>query len=536
MATELSALVSQGNFQEVWQHLCSFLDLTVPEFMTIQERLLREQLQIVGRSQLGRIIMGDQIPDSVAAFRRQVRLTNHADYEPYLDEHNEDVLAEKPVAWAHTSGRSGAFKWAPYTARAFKNIGVGMLSATVLSNSHARGDVRIRPGDAFVYNIPARPYMSGHALYSLAELFDFNFVPSLDKTESMSFEERIAVSFKIALRTGIDTVGSISSVLMKVAEKFAQGASQGGLTTDTLHPAALGRLAGGFLRSKAQRRRLLPRDLWKIKGMLVGGTDADIYRARLQDYWGITPHEQYACTEAPGLMATNAWTRHGLYFLPDTCFYEFIPEEEWVRSRGDPLYVPTTVLLDEVKPGCRYEMVITNFFGGPFLRYRLHDLVACISLSDEKAGIRLPAVVVEGRSSDLIDLAGFTGLIDESVIWHAIEDAGIPYEDWLVRKEVLDSGDPGLHLYIELKEAAKDQQVIERVNQQLMGQNPGYRDLVNMLGYTPLRVTQFREGTFTRYVQMQRAAGADLSHYKPCHMNASDEICNAILAIGGPQS
>lgn len=69
-----------------------------------------------------------------------------------------------------------------------------------------------------------------------------------------------------------------------------------------------------------------------------------------------------------------------------------------------------------------------------------------------------------------------------------------------------------------------------------MGQNPGYRDLVNMLGYTPLRVTQFREGTFTRYVQMQRAAGADLSHYKPCHMNASDEICNAILAIGGPQS
>src|SRR5512133_3059103 len=152
MPPELSTLVSQGNFPEVWRRLCSFLDLTTPEFMTIQERLLREQLQIVGRSQLGRIIMGDQIPDSVAAFRRQVHLTDHADYEPYLNDRNEDVLAEKPVAWAHTSGRSGAFKWAPYTSRAFKNIGIGMLSATVLSNAHARGDVRIRPGDAFVYN------------------------------------------------------------------------------------------------------------------------------------------------------------------------------------------------------------------------------------------------------------------------------------------------------------------------------------------------------------------------------------------------
>jgi hypothetical protein len=180
--------------------------------------------------------------------------------------------------------------------------------------------------------------------------------------------------------------------------------------------------------------------------------------------------------------------------------------------------------------------VITNFFGGPFLRYRLHDLVKCISLSDEKAGIKLPSVVVEGRAGDLIDLAGFTGLIDESVIWHALEDAGIPYEEWLVRKEVLDSGNPGLHLYIELKEAAKDEQVIERVNQQLVNQNPFYRDLVSMLGYVPLTVTQFAQGTFTRYMQAQRAAGADLSHYKPCHMNASDEVCNAILAIGGPQS
>jgi len=280
-----------------------------------------------------------------------------------------------------------------------------------------------------------------------------------------------------------------------------------------------------------QGRPLLPRDLWRVKGMLVGGTDTDIYRERLQAYWGIAPHEQYACTEAPGLMATNAWTRQGLYFLPDTCFYEFIPEEEWARARRDPSYIPATVLLDEIKAGIRYEMVITNFYGGPFLRYRLYDLVRCISLADEKAGIGLPAVTVEGRDSDLIDLAGFTGLIDETLMWRAIEHAGLSYEDWLVRKEIVGDGNPGLHLYIELREAIESQQIIERVHQQLVLRNRFYGDLASMLGYIPLRVTQLGPGTFARYVQMQRAAGADLSHYKPRHMNASDEVRDAVLAV-----
>jgi hypothetical protein len=533
MTTEVSAMISRGRYAEVWQRFCGFLDLTVDEFMTIQERLLREQLQRVGRSPLGQALMGDQIPDSVEAFRRRVRLTSYADYASYFDERKEDVLAEKPAAWAHTSGRSGQFKWAPYTARAYKNVGEGMFSATILSNARARGEVRIRPGDAFVYNIPARPYMSGHAIRSLAELFDFNFVPSVEKTEELSFEERIAVSFKTALRTGIDTIGSISSVLVKVAEQFASGASGTKLSADVFHPTVLGRLVGGVLHSKLQGRSLLPRDLWRVKGILVGGTDTDIYRDRLQDYWGVTPHEQYACTEAPGLMATNAWTHRNLYFLPDTCFYEFIPEEEWAKARSNPQYLPSTVLLNDLKVGTRYEMVITNFFGGPFLRYRLYDLIRCVSLADEKAGIKLPAVMVEGRDSDLIDLAGFTGLIDETLMWRAIEDAGLSYEDWLVRKETLDRGDPGLHLYIELREAAADQQVIERVHQQLVRHNRFYGDLANMLGYVPLRVTQLAPRTFARYVQMQRAAGADLSHYKPRHMNASDAVRDVILTLGG---
>lgn len=528
---EIGTLINQGRTQEVWQRFCGFLDLTLAEFMAMQERLLHEQLQMIGKSELGRILMGDRIPASVEEFRRQVRLTVYEDYEPYFKDKREDILPEAPVVWARTSGRSGEYKWAPYTARQFKLLGEGMLTACILASSHGRGDFRLSPGDILVYNAPARPYASGYALHSLAEMFDFRFLPPIEKTEEMSFEERLAVSYKMALRHGVNLVGSISSVLMKVAESFEHGANSGGFSPQMLHPSVLWRVGRGMIRSKIQHRSLLPRDLWRVKGMLVGGTDTDIYRDRLTNYWGCEPHEMYICTEAANIMACAIWTHREMYFLPHTCFYEFIPEEEWAKTRRDPNYIPTTVLMDEVQPGTRYEVVITNFYGGAFIRYRNRDLVRFVSRQDEKNGIKLPAMVFDSRDSDVIDLAGFTGIIDEALMWRTIEDTKLPYQEWFVRKEVMDTGHAGLHLYIELTEPMRDDDIAKRISAQLEYKNQFYRDLVTMLGYAPVRVTRLPPGTFTQYVMKQRENGVDLSHWKPRHMNAPDSVRDTILGI-----
>jgi hypothetical protein len=528
--TKVTDLLRQGRRDEVWRKYCGFLDLSRKEFMEIQSRLLMEQLQLAGRSKLGRILMGDDLPQTVEEFRRWVPLTTYEAYAPYLNEQREDVLAEKPVAWAHTSGRSGDYKWVPYTARAFSKIGEGVLTAVILATAHHRGEVNLDPGDVFVYNAPARPYTSGYALQSLNELFDFRFAPSVEETEDMSFQERIQASFQTGLRTGIDVIGSISSVLVKVGERFAEGAGGGSLSLPLLHPAVLFRLGRAALRSRLSRRSLLPRDLWHVKGMLVGGSDTDIYRERLKYYWGVEPHEQYACTEAPNIMATHAWNRGGLYFLPDVCFYEFIPEVEWTRARTDETYIPRTVLLDGVKSGERYEVVITNFYGGPFLRYCLHDIVTFISLRDEEAGIELPGMVFAGRESDLIDLASFTGLIDEKLVWQAIANTDIDYEEWAIRKELLNEH-AGLHLYIEIHDSLPDDVVAQCVHEELKALNPFYADLESFLGLRPLRVTLLSPGTFLRYAVGQQAAGADLAHLKPAHMNAPDSVIADLLRL-----
>ena len=105
--SRISDLVKQKRSEELWQLCCGFLDLSLEQFMAIQKQLLLEQIQLLKRSALGRKVMRGAMPDTIEEFRAQVPLTKYVDYCPELLEKREDVLTEKPVAWAHTSGKSG---------------------------------------------------------------------------------------------------------------------------------------------------------------------------------------------------------------------------------------------------------------------------------------------------------------------------------------------------------------------------------------------------------------------------------------------
>jgi len=525
-----SDLIAQGRTAEVWQTYCGFLDLRMDEFMRIQERLLMEQMHLFAACKLGRQIIGEKVPTSVAEFRRLVPLTEYQDYEPYLSEKREDVLPQLPYTWAHTSGRSGKYKWVPYTEPAYVKAGKRMLTSLILGTARQKGEIRLEGNDVIVYNLPARPYASGVALSSMMQLVNFRFVPSIEESEKMTFQERVEKSFQIALETGMDVIGSMTAVLVKIGERFAQGAGGASLAGYLRHPRALLRLVRAFLRSKLAGRPLLPKDVWTVKGVGCAGTDTALYKDKIAYYWGVTPFEQYASTESMGTAAVQAWNKQGLFFFPDVVFWEFIPEEEWARNRQDPAYQPRTVLLNEVQPGQRYEVVMTSFDGGPFLRYRLHDLVRFLAKRDEKTGIDLPPMVCSGRSDGLIDLAGFTGLMDEPLVWKAIHDTGLAYEDWTIRKEETKEG-AFLHLFIELKDDVGAEVIRQAVHENLKALNPFYADFESMLEVQPLKVTLLAPGTIRAYLLEKQAAGADLAHLKPTHMNPSPEIINDLLRL-----
>lgn len=524
MITE-DELFRLGNQPQVWNKYCGFLDLSLPDFMEIQERLLMKQIDVVYDSPLARKFMPEK-PRSVIDFRQMVELTRYDDYSYALSEKNEDVLAEKPFRWACTSGRGGNPKWVPYTQRAIEMFAMGSVAIVILACAGNKGEVNIGHGLRVLHNLPSPPYMSGIINELLAPQLGARLIPPPENYAEADFEQRIRDGFQIALRSGVDMLSSLTSVLVKMGERFTESSGQLKLSREMLRPMILWRLITAWLRSKREGRPMLPKDLWSFKGLACYGMDTSIYREQVKYYWGKEPLEMYGATEA-GTIATQAWNKKGMTFFPATGFWEFIPEAEWLKNREDGTYQPPTVLLDEVKPGQRYEIVVTSFHGMPFLRYRLGDLIRIVALEDEEAGIRLPQMIFESRADDLIDIAGFTRL-DEKTVWQAIANTGIKFEDWSARKEYQDNKTV-LRLYIELKEEIGGEILEEMVHQQLKHLDQDYRNVETMLGIKPLRITVVPSGSFQRYYEEMKEKGADLAHLKPPHMNAADAIIKSLL-------
>jgi len=273
---------------------------------------------------------------------------------------------------------------------------------------------------------------------------------------------------------------------------------------------------------------MLPRDIWSIKGMLAGGVDNGIYREKIKYMWGRYPLDVYGITE--GIMiATQTWDYDTMTFFPQLNLLEFMPEREWNKWLMDKTYRAELLLLDEVQAGESYALVITNFRGGAFVRYFIGDVVKISSLRNEKLNINTPQMLFDSRVDGIIDLAGFTRLT-EKVVWQAIENSALAYRDWAMRKEEA-AKKPILHLYIELRQghSISESEAATLIHEQLKRLDFDYASLETMLGLVPLKVTVLPSGTFQAYISNQRAAGADLAHLKPPHVNPSKAVIDELL-------
>jgi hypothetical protein len=529
-------LLKQGRKDEVWDRYCGFIDLSLDDFMDVQKRLLMEQIDLLAGCQLGRKLLGDKVPRSVEEFRAQVPLTTYTDYSEHLLEKNEEVLPVVPRLWVHTSGRSGeyAHKWVPYSEGLFQKMGKSCLAGVLFCTCAGKGNVVLEEGDKTLTLTAPMPYVSGLVVRAMEEEFPFDFMPPVEEADQMEFQDRIAKGMNLSLRKGLDVFWGISSILVRVGQSFSERSGNSGISREMLHPAILGRIIRGMLAARMGGRPMLPRDLWSIKGLMTGGMDSSIYADVIEYYWGARPLEFYAGTEF-GVMALQTWDFKDLVFLPDVNFLEFIPEDEHLKSKEDPQYVPKTLLLDEVTPG-NYETVITNFKGGIFVRYRAGDMIRITARRNDELDIDIPQMVFESRCDDVIDLASFTRLT-EKVIWRAIEESEVAYTDWTARKEWTGtealSDHPILHIYLEPKDGCtqSESEVAELIHRPLMELDNDYRNMVEMIDLYPLRVSFLNPGAFQKYTQDQMAAGADLAHMKPPHMRPSDDVIHRLVSF-----
>jgi len=529
-----SELLRQNRDEELWQMCCGYLSLNINEFMDVQERLLLKQIDLLSNCQLGKKIMRGAQPQTVEEFRRMVPLTTYKDYCPELIEKQEDVLPDKPDIWAHTAGRSEEYpcKWVPITYSFALELSKMLYGVGILSGCNDWGDTSHLPNDInILYSVAPSPYISGTFADLLLLQHPLHYLPTIEESRNLSFEQRIKLGFQQAMVEGFDYFFGLSLVLVNVGEKIRDSSNTASLRPFLKSPKAMYRLVRGKIRSRLAGRSMLPKDLWKIKGIIGSGTDSYVYKDKIKQLWGKNPLDLYACTEG-GVIATQTWDYDGMTFIPHLNFLEFISEEEQLKWQMDNSYEPKTLLLSEVEAGENYELVITSFHGGAMMRYRIGDMVHITSLRNEKLGINLPQMTFERRVDDFLDfyVVNFT----ERSIWKAIESSGVDYEDWIAYK---DAENLSLNIGIELKEGDQGEarKIASAIYEKLA--NPDNNksievtrdnDLTDVSNFG-VKVDLLPKGTFAKYLSRKQEEGADLAHLKPPHINPSKNVLLQLL-------
>ncbi len=508
------SLIHWRDRKTLWRKYCGFLDLSIQEFMAIQRELLLEQMELVSGGILARKIMSDAKPGSIEEFRSLVPMTTYDDYRPYLEEQREDVLAETPVCWVHTSGRDSEFKWVPYTLRAYQRLIDSLVSALVLASATRKGEVRLRKRPRIMFHLPKRPYLAGQFAFGLSQRIACQPIPPIETFERMSPDERQEEEMAMVKRHGVDFIFSLPGNLAEMGALFAERLNQdGSIPFSPLSPRRNLQMIRTKLAAKLRDKPLRPHHWCRPQGIICIGADSHFSRDDIHYFWGQRPYDIYLATET-GCLALPAWGGADMTFTPFSGFLEFIPEEEWTKTSGPP----DTLLLNELEAGKRYEMVVTSFYGMPFLRYRLGDIIKV-----NTSGYRdsLPQIVFEARSNDIITHGPLE--LSEKKLWQALLNSGLRCQDWFVV-----SDHAGLELYLELKgELGWEMEQLVAGAKTLI--TAGNGKLGREDSGSHLRVNILPRGTFRRYYEEAQAAGLDPTCTKPVHINPPDSLVRRLI-------
>lgn len=525
----LSEQLQKQQYQEIWNQYCGFLDLNMEEYMNIQKRLMEEQISLWSSSTIGKTILKGKTPGNIEEFREMVPLTDYEDYADILLRKDGDSLPGNPVIWIQTTWEGGKhpIKVAPYTRSMLDTFRNNVVACLLLATSQEKGKFSYEEGDKMLYGLAPLPYATGLLPLLLGEETDIRFLPEVKEAVNMSFSQRNKLGFKLALQKDVELFFGLGSVAYAVSQSLSSSGAGSKDLASLLKcdPHMLYRIAKAKRLSKKENHAIRPKDLFGLKGFMVAGTDNRCYKDELEELWGIRPMEIFAGTE-PSLIGTESWTRKGMYFFPDSCFYEFITEADMEKNEENPSFVPHTLLMDEVVPGEIYELVLTVLKGGAFARYRCGDMYRCVGLSNREDGTRIPRFEYIDRVPSIIDIAGFTR-ISENGITSAIRLSGLPVHNWAAAKEFNENNRPFLHMYVEVEKGAlAERAVSSEILKEILSTyfkyiDQDYRDLKKILGMDPLVVTILKCGSFGAYSEKY---GKTLRHMNPSRRELAELI------------
>jgi len=469
--------VINADEKRMWREYCAVVQLPIQMFLEIQNTLLSEQLDLMGKSDWFPPLVPGHMPKSVEEFRRNVPLRTWRDYMPILEPEIFDGLAEDLQCWVHTSWCRGSYKKVPWVRRFFDAQCRHIIAALMMSAARFEGDVRLNKNFRVLPVLPGTPFASAWLATGVIQrdIVDPLLALPVDGDEGTTMSERIQSGLRRSLEPGVDCVVGMSSTLLLARREFGRMVKKTNfrqLLFEVGTRAAM-RWAWGNARHVGRGKTWEPKELLRPKSVITWGADTDFLTPTLEAQWGAPVFQLYASSEA-GIIAMQDWRRKGLVPLPTSVFLEFLPE-------GAPPENDAPVLLDALKDGELYEPVITSFYGMPFLRMRQGDLLRVEGRNEHG----VPLLRFHSRADDIIDL-GSIARIDTDTLAEAMEIVGVGRDDWEAKKEYV-GNNVVMSLYVNM-EPENVNDLRSRIDTTLGKVDPHYREARYTLRYPLIRV------------------------------------------------
>ncbi|KAM9426505.1 GH3 domain-containing protein [Pholidichthys leucotaenia] len=201
----------------------------------------------------------------------------------------------------------------------------------------------------------------------------------------------------------------------------------------------------------------------------------------------------YAATE--GLIGVNLWpqeaSRHYL-LCPRSMFCEFLPE------RSLDIEMPHTLLMEEVKEGENYELVVTNASG--LFRYRLGDIVKVVGFHNQ-----CPVVEFQYRRGQMLNVRGekvsealFLGALKKAVTqWLGAQLVDYCCAESGILGDLIGGSDPHYQVFLELNGVRKlTEEQRHKLDVCLQQDSAVYKSFRIKGSIGPMRVQLVAEGAF----------------------------------------
>lgn len=526
---------------ELGTKLLGGFELMTKNPMAVQTKLLMELLQENKDTEYGKKYGFADIT-SIEEFQERVPLTTYADYEDYIFRMTHDgernlICDSDPVWYNKTSGTVGVPKRIPYTQRTKdwfhrynfvyqsgmlqRKLGESYFGGRVLNLIRCGGSiVRLPDGVPFgpiseagmrvylerwnhIFPTPKESVFAGkgidvrylNARYSLSDRelnnivctftgFLLDFCRYIEKNWEMLVADIENGTINEQVELPAETREALSAQLEPMPERAAElrAIFEQGFDTPFMPKVwpflryVAGGASAGFARyTNEVRDRYL-------------GHDIDFY------YRGISASEG-VFTVPVGI------AEHASSLIPDSLFYEFIPEDE-------PDAKPVT--MDKLEVGKRYELVISNHSG--FYRYRMKDVLLVVGYHNAT-----PMVEFQYRIDKTVSLMGekTTELALRVAAEKTAEDCGF----MLVDSSVYPDSEALQYVYVmEIDRVPQDlteEEVYASLTKNLAEVNPSYGDKVKDGLINPVKILFSQPETYVLYKDTMLLKGNSIAQLKP---------------------